>query len=101
MKLQPLVVDWDESVHDGTVPAPIPRPSRFDIVPCAGRARCLVFMKPYCLDIDTDYLVIPRVISGGTDEHPALPWCWPEELVAKLGARQILFWQSGKRGCIL
>ena len=41
-------------------------------------------MKPYCLDIDTDYLVIPRVISGGTDEHPALPWCWPEELVAKL-----------------
>ena len=58
--------------------------------------RCLVFMKPYCLDIDTDYLVIPRVSSGGTDEHPALPWCWPEELVAKLGAADSFLAKAAK-----
>jgi hypothetical protein len=36
------------------------------------------------LDIDTDYLVIPRVTYGKSDEHGALPWCWPEQLVARL-----------------
>jgi tetratricopeptide (TPR) repeat protein len=42
------------------------------------------------LDIDVDYLVIPRVSYGETDKHEPLPWCWPEELVAGLRARNIL-----------
>jgi len=41
------------------------------------------------LDIDVDFLVIPRVTYGEIDEHGALPWCWPDELLARLTACQI------------
>jgi tetratricopeptide (TPR) repeat protein len=41
------------------------------------------------LDIDTDYLVIPRVSYGEWDTHSPLPWRWPSELVAMLHARSI------------
>ena len=41
------------------------------------------------LDIDVDFLVIPRVTYGEIDQHGALPWCWPEELLARLTACQI------------
>ena len=41
------------------------------------------------LDIDVDFLVIPRVTYGETDQHGALPWCWPDELLARLAACQI------------
>jgi tetratricopeptide (TPR) repeat protein len=36
------------------------------------------------LDIDIDYLVIPRVTRGGFDRHAPVPWCWPAELLARL-----------------
>ncbi len=38
------------------------------------------------LDIDVDFLIFPRVTYGRGDPHGALPWCWPEELVARLRA---------------
>jgi tetratricopeptide (TPR) repeat protein len=37
------------------------------------------------LDIDVDYLVIPRVAREGFDRHATLPWCWPADLLARLG----------------
>lgn len=45
--------------------------------------------EPVLLDIDTDFLVIPRVAHKGIDEHGELPWCWPEDLIAALRARQV------------
>jgi len=37
------------------------------------------------LDIDIDYLVIPRVATyGEADRHSLLPWRWPGELLAQL-----------------
>jgi tetratricopeptide (TPR) repeat protein len=38
------------------------------------------------LDLDVDYLVIPRASYGETDRHGLLPWCWPDGLVARLSA---------------
>ena len=35
------------------------------------------------LDIDVDYLVIPRVCSE-SDRHDSLPWRWPNELLGQL-----------------
>jgi tetratricopeptide (TPR) repeat protein len=39
------------------------------------------------LDIDVDFLVIPRVSFAPVDEHARLPWCWPDDLVSRLCAR--------------
>jgi tetratricopeptide (TPR) repeat protein len=36
------------------------------------------------LDIDVDYLVIPRVSYGKWDELGSLPWRWPCELIKRL-----------------
>jgi tetratricopeptide (TPR) repeat protein len=36
------------------------------------------------LDIDVDYLVIPRVAYAKPDYHRLLPWCWPSDLVKRL-----------------
>jgi tetratricopeptide (TPR) repeat protein len=36
------------------------------------------------LDIDVDYLVIPRVSYAKLDEHGSLPWHWPSELIKRL-----------------
>ncbi len=41
------------------------------------------------LDIDTDFLVIPRVSFGKRDVHRAIPWCWPDELLDRLRVRDI------------
>jgi tetratricopeptide (TPR) repeat protein len=41
------------------------------------------------LDIDVDYLVIPRVSYGEVDEHSDAPWCWPAELLARLQAAEL------------
>ncbi|MDD5559560.1 tetratricopeptide repeat protein [Candidatus Methylomirabilis sp.] len=41
------------------------------------------------LDIDSDFLMIPRVSYQESDEHGALPWCWPEDLLARLHACHI------------
>jgi tetratricopeptide (TPR) repeat protein len=38
------------------------------------------------LDIDVDYLVIPRVAYAERDRHSLLPWCWPSDLVDRLRA---------------
>jgi tetratricopeptide (TPR) repeat protein len=40
--------------------------------------------EPVLLDIDVDYLVIPRVSYGKPDNHSFLPWCWPNEFVKRL-----------------
>src|SRR5262249_2196896 len=47
------------------------------------------FQEEVLLDIDVDFLVIRRVSSREPDEHGALPWCWPDELVARLSAREL------------
>ena len=36
------------------------------------------------LDIDVDYMVIPRVTHGESDLHSLLPWRWPSELLKQL-----------------
>jgi tetratricopeptide (TPR) repeat protein len=41
------------------------------------------------LDIDIDYLLIPQVSGPKRDRHRPLPWCWPNELVQRLGASGI------------
>lgn len=40
------------------------------------------------LDIDVDYLIIPRVFHGESDRHSALPWRWPSELLSRLTSLQ-------------
>jgi tetratricopeptide (TPR) repeat protein len=41
------------------------------------------------LDIDVDYLVTSSVSYGEVEDHGALPWCWPDELVSGLRARRL------------
>jgi len=41
------------------------------------------------LDIDVDYLTIPRVSYGEWDTHSLLPWRWPDELVRLLIAKRV------------
>lgn len=41
------------------------------------------------LDLDVDYLLLPRVTYGPGDPHPALPWRWPEDLVKRLHLRGV------------
>jgi len=46
--------------------------------------------EPVLLDIDTDYLMIPR--AGGNEAPPIdLPWCWPQELAVRLQAGGLRF----------
>jgi tetratricopeptide (TPR) repeat protein len=40
--------------------------------------------EPVVLDIDVDFLLIPRVAYRVWDAHAALPWCWPGDVVARL-----------------
>jgi tetratricopeptide (TPR) repeat protein len=40
------------------------------------------------LDIDVDYLIIPRVTYQENDHHLLLPWCWPCQLVNYLHGMQ-------------
>jgi tetratricopeptide (TPR) repeat protein len=41
------------------------------------------------LDIDIDFLVIPRVTYRESDPQGVLPWCWPQELVGRLRVSRI------------
>ncbi len=41
------------------------------------------------LDIDADFLVIPRVSYGEIDTQGELPWCWPEDLLNRLRAQNL------------
>ena len=36
------------------------------------------------LDIDVDFMVIPRVSYWGLDDRDPRPWCWPAELIDRL-----------------
>jgi tetratricopeptide (TPR) repeat protein len=45
--------------------------------------------EPVLLDIDVDYLLIPRVSHGETDRHAPVPWCWPDELLSRLTDLQV------------
>lgn len=45
--------------------------------------------EPVLLDIDVDFLVIPHVSHGVYDRPGALPWCWPEDLLARLNERDL------------
>jgi tetratricopeptide (TPR) repeat protein len=47
------------------------------------------FEENVLLDLDVDYLILPRVTYGPSDPHPALPWRWPEDLVARLHSRGV------------
>ncbi len=47
------------------------------------------FDEPVLLDIDVDYLILPRATYGGGDPSPALPWCWPEQLLEGLRQRGV------------
>jgi tetratricopeptide (TPR) repeat protein len=44
------------------------------------------FQENVLLDIDVDFLIIPRACQGG-EEPVLLPWCWPDELVAGINSR--------------
>jgi tetratricopeptide (TPR) repeat protein len=46
-----------------------------------------VIEEKVLLDIDIDFLIIPRVASNSFGQHGAVPWCWPSELLARLSAR--------------
>ena len=45
--------------------------------------------EPVLLDIDVDFLVIPLVSYGEGDTHGPLPWCWADDLIARLCASNI------------
>jgi tetratricopeptide (TPR) repeat protein len=45
--------------------------------------------EPVLLDIDTDYLMIPRVSFAHGDTHSPLPWRWPGALIGRLDAAAI------------
>jgi tetratricopeptide (TPR) repeat protein len=47
-------------------------------------------VEPVLLDIDTDYLVIPKVTYGKPGARPALPWRWPADLVSRLRKRGLV-----------
>jgi len=47
------------------------------------------FAESVLLDLDVDYLLLPRVTYGPGDSHPELPWRWPEDLVARLSSRGV------------
>jgi tetratricopeptide (TPR) repeat protein len=47
------------------------------------------FEESVLLDLDVDYLILPRVTYGTGDSHPALPWRWPEDLIAGLYSRGV------------
>src|SRR5260370_33658624 len=42
------------------------------------------FRENVLLDIDIDYLIIPRVTYKEYNHHGLFPWCWPCELVNEL-----------------
>ncbi len=41
------------------------------------------------LDIDVDFLLTARFEDGRSADPLSVPWCWPEELVSRLGASGI------------
>jgi tetratricopeptide (TPR) repeat protein len=41
------------------------------------------------LDIDVDYMMIPKVSYGRVDRHSSLPWCWPNELISRMRGASI------------
>jgi tetratricopeptide (TPR) repeat protein len=43
-----------------------------------------VLREAVLLDIDVDYLVIPKVSYEKRDHHALLPWCWPNDLIKRL-----------------
>ena len=52
-------------------------------------ARLPAIEEPVLLDIDIDFMVIPRVLAAEQDRHADLPWCWPEDLLARLAACRV------------
>ncbi len=46
------------------------------------------FQEEVLLDIDVDFLVSRRILWGNHDPR-ALPWCWPEELVSRMAAKNL------------
>ncbi len=57
----------------------------FRVCTLAGLPR---FQEPVLLDVDVDFLLIPR--AGQPGEGPSvLPWCWPEEVVNLLERHQV------------
>jgi len=47
------------------------------------------FVEPVLLDLDVDFLTLPRVAGNPSAEHTELPWCWPEDLVGRMSARKM------------
>ena len=45
--------------------------------------------EPVLLDIDVDFLVTPGVAFGLEVRWSEVPWCWPEQLVARLRQAEI------------
>jgi tetratricopeptide (TPR) repeat protein len=42
------------------------------------------------LDLDVDFMTTPRVnYSRGNDAHPALPWCWPDEILDRIAKKNL------------
>ena len=49
-----------------------------------------VIEEPVLLDLDIDYLVIPRACHGST-RPPRLPWRWPGDLLSRLTAHGLQY----------
>jgi tetratricopeptide (TPR) repeat protein len=47
------------------------------------------FREEVLLDLDADYLILPRVTYGHDDPHPNVPWIWPENLLSRLQSRAV------------
>jgi tetratricopeptide (TPR) repeat protein len=47
------------------------------------------FREDVLLDLDVDFMLLPRVTYGTGDPHTTLPWVWPEELLARLDEREL------------
>jgi tetratricopeptide (TPR) repeat protein len=47
------------------------------------------FCEDVLLDLDVDFMLLPRVTYSSGDPHTPLPWIWPEELLARLDERAV------------
>jgi tetratricopeptide (TPR) repeat protein len=48
-----------------------------------------IFSEEVLLDLDINFLIIPRVKYGSDDPRPTLPWIWPKDLLSRLDSRGV------------
>jgi hypothetical protein len=78
---QPQAFGTEFAEYSGKIP-------RQAASPQGGEGSLPLITEKVLLDIDVDYLVVPKACHS-SDQHRGLPWCWPDALVAGLEARGI------------